>query len=166
MTLEIKKAAIEKITNEIIDRMGFKATIYVSNTVSDVKSDQESISVEIESEESKFLIGRQGANLSALQHLIRLMVQKELSENIHFNVDINNYRKQQQQSVIRLTREMADKALKEKKAIILNPMNSYERRIVHMEVESVNGIKTESIGEGPDRKVVIKPISISEEFDL
>ena len=169
MNLDEKKKLIEETTKEFLDKMDFKATIFTSTTVSPSEDEDESnepISVEIELTDSKYLIGKFGVNLSALQHLLRVIVRKKSGERIEFNVDVNGYRQEQKQSIISFARETAERVAREKKAIILRPMNGYERRLVHMELSNFDGIKTESIGEDEDRKVVVKPISISEELAL
>ena len=169
MQLEEKKKIIEETTKELLEKMGFKATVYTSTTIAPESPEEASpISVEIQLTDSKYLIGKYGINLSALQHLLRIMVRKRAGKNetIDFNVDVNGYRQEQKQSIISLAQESADKASKEKKAVVLRPMNAFERRLVHVELADFDGVKTESIGDGESRKVVIKPISISEELSL
>ena len=169
MQLEEKKKLIEETTKELLEQMGFKATVYTSTTVPPDSQDAINnipISVEIQLTESKYLIGKYGINLSALQHLLRIIVRKRSSEHINFNVDVNGYREEQRQSIVDFARESAEKAMKEKRSITLRPMNAFERRLVHVELSQIEGIRTESIGEGEDRKVVIKPASVSEEPDL
>ena len=168
MQLEEKKKLIEETTKDLLDRMNFKATVYTSTTVlpEEETSDNLPISVEIQLTESKYLIGKFGVNLAALQHLLRIMIRKKAGEQIDFNVDVNGYREEQRQSIINFARESAEKAIQEKKPVMLRPMNAFERRLVHVELSQTEGVKTESIGEGEERKVVIKPASISEKLDL
>lgn len=168
MQLEEKKKLIEETTKDLLDRMSFKATVYTSTTVppEEETSDNLPISVEIQLTESKYLIGKFGVNLAALQHLLRIIIRKKAGEQIDFNVDVNGYREEQRQSIINFARESAEKAIQEKKSVMLRPMNAFERRLVHVELSQTDGVKTESIGEGEERKVVIKPASISEKLDL
>ena len=169
MQLDEKKKLIEEATKDLLERMGFKATIYTATTVTSDENESEEdapISVEIQLSESKYLIGKHGVNLAALQHLLRVLIRKKAGEQINFSVDVNGYREDQRQSIVDLAHEMAEKASQEKKAIILRPMNAYERRLVHVELANNQEIKTESIGEGEERKVVIKPASVSEELGL
>ena len=170
MQLDEKKKLIEETTKELLEKMGFKATVYTATTVTSIDEgetgDENPISVEIQLAESKFLIGKHGVNLSALQHLLRILMRKKAEERINFSVDVNGYREDQRQSIIDLAHEIANKVTQEKKSIVLRPMNAYERRIVHVELANVSDIRTESMGEGEDRKVVVKPASIEDELDL
>ncbi len=168
MQLEEKKKLIEETTRELLGKMGFQATIYIATNVSTSKkeSTEDPISVELQLTDSKYLIGKYGINLSALQHILRILVRNKTSERINFNVDVNNYREEQKQTLINLAVEMGEKVQKEKKSLMLRAMNAYERRIVHVELAKMEDVSTESIGEGEDRKVIIKPASVSDEFDL
>lgn len=169
MQLDEKKKLIEKTTKELLEKMGFKATVYTAITVTssdENASDENPISVEIQLAESKYLIGKHGVNLSALQHLLRILMRKKAQERINFSVDVNGYREDQRQSIIDLAHEVANKVTQEKKSVVLRPMNAYERRIVHVELAKMTDIRTESMGEGEERKVVIKPASIEDQLDL
>lgn len=88
--------------------------------------------------------------------LIRLIAQKNNLEPVF--IDVNNYRKKRKDLIVELSKAAARKTLAEKKEISLPPMNAYERRIVHLELSSRPDIKTESVGEGRERYIVIKPI--------
>jgi len=170
MQIDEKKKLIEETTKELLEKMGFKATVYTATSVTSLEDneteDNNPISVEIQLAESKYLIGKHGVNLSALQHLLRVLMRKKSEDRINFNVDVNGYREDQRQSIVDLAHEVANKVSREKKAVVLRPMNAYERRIVHVELAKMDDIRTESIGEGDDRKVVIKPASIGDELDL
>lgn len=169
MKLEEKKKLIEETTKELLAEMGFQATIYVATSASTSEeevSEETPISVELQLADSKYLIGKYGVNLSALQHILRILIRKKTDERINFNVDVNNYREEQKQAIVALATEMGEKVRTEKKSFMLRPMNAYERRIVHVELAKMEGILTESIGEGEDRKIIIKPTSIEDEFDL
>lgn len=169
MQLEEKKKLIEETTRELLEKMGFQATIYIATSASTTEeevSEETPISVELQLADSKYLIGKYGVNLSALQHILRVLVRNKTDERINFNVDVNNYREEQKQALITLAHEMGDKVRKEKKSAMLRAMNAYERRIVHVELAKMEGIVTESVGEGEDRKVIIKPASVGDEYGL
>lgn len=169
MQLEEKKKLIEETTRELLEKMGFQATIYIATSASTSEeevSEETPISVELQLADSKYLIGKYGVNLSALQHILRVLVRNKTDERINFNVDVNNYREEQKQALITLAHEMGDKVRKEKKSAMLRAMNAYERRIVHVELAKMEGIVTESVGEGEDRKVIIKPASVGDEYGL
>ncbi len=153
-----KKELIKKITQEVLDKMGFEATVVVSTTISD-ENNKENITVEIESPESKFIIGKQGATLVSLQHILKMIVRAQSDDYVNFSVDVNGYRKQQDDYVREAANDLASEALINGRAVTMEPMNGYERRLVHLELEKNTKVKTESIGEGEDRKVIISPIS-------
>lgn len=152
MENESKKKALESITKELLGKMGIDATVYIAENLI---SENGAISIEIQTSESSYLIGRGGINLSALQHIIRIIARKKIGEQIQFTVDVNGYRDDQRQIIIDKAQEMIEEVRRKKKAIELSPMNSYERRIVHMEISKHNDISSDSIGEGEERRVVI-----------
>jgi spoIIIJ-associated protein len=95
-----------------------------------------------------------------LQHIARLLAIKKTEERFNFIVDVNSYRQEKNGSIGKMAREMAEQALQERRAVVLRPMTPYERRIVHLELANNSDIKTESIGEGEERRVVIKPADL------
>lgn len=94
--------------------------------------------------------------LEDFEHLVNLISQKETQQKVW--VDVNNYRRERERLITELAKAAAHKATINKEEIQLPPMNAYERRLVHLEIVSHPDLKTESIGEGKDRSVVIKPI--------
>ena len=110
--------------------------------------------------DANFLIGQSGDNLQALQHIARLLVRRKTDDMVKFILDVNSYKKDQEMSVIDLAKDLAKQAVDEKRTIVMRPMSAYNRRLVHMYLAENNDIKTESIGENGERRVVIKPISI------
>ncbi len=92
-----------------------------------------------------------------LDHLVKLMGQKQKIETTIF-IDINNYRKERESIILEIARGAARKAVATKEGIALPIMNAYERRLIHVELASRPDIKTESVGEGKSRYVVVKPI--------
>ena len=107
-------------------------------------------------EDAKFLIGRNGETLRALEHVARLMLTKE-GEDLNFILDVNDYRKSRVTYLVDLAKEAISRVRNTQKAEALLPMTPYERRVVHMELASCPDLATESIGEEPYRRVVIKP---------
>lgn len=93
-----------------------------------------------------------------LNYLIRLMVDKEEASEKTVFIDINNYRKERENLILELARAAARKSSTTKDEVVLPAMNSYERRLVHMELSSHPDVKTESIGEGRERYITVKPI--------
>lgn len=112
----------------------------------------------IGSRESDLLIGQYGVNLRALQHVLRAMARKKTEEKLKFSVDVNDYNRSKIGSLEDLARSMARQTINDKRPAVLRPMTAYERRIVHLALAENDQVRTESIGEGEERKVVIKPI--------
>ncbi len=146
---------IQETISEIVGKMGFLAETEIKKSLKEESG--EIIVCNIKTNDSKFLIGQYGANLSALQHLARVLIRKKTEEKVNFTVDVNSYRQEKNNSIIEMAREMAEQVIREKRAVVLRPMSSYERRIVHLELSGNAQIATESIGEGENRKVIIKP---------
>ncbi|MEI7890514.1 MAG: R3H domain-containing nucleic acid-binding protein [bacterium] len=154
-TTDIIKQTIE----ELITKMGFDGQVTISASV----DGDDSINCDITtSTDSNFLIGQRGINLQALQHLSRLIVRKHVPEKIRFTLDINNYRQQKNQSIVEQAHSAADEAITQNCSIFMQPMSTYERRIVHLELSGNEKVTTDSVGEGESRKIVIKPIGLVE----
>lgn len=117
------------------------------------------ICIDIEAgDEGKLLIGVQGASLAALQHVIRTMLRRQLAEPVFIIVDVNGYRSRREQSLLHMATVAAAKATATGRTIVLQPMAASERRAVHAALAGRTDIKTESMGDEPGRRVVIKPI--------
>lgn len=148
---------IKGTIEELIAKMGIFSEVEIKKNS---EEDGSELIFNIKTNESNFLIGQYGVNLQSLQHLARLLVRKKTEEKINFLVDVNSYRQEKNKSVENLAKEAAAQAIREKRAVILRPMSSYERRIVHLELAENSQIKTESVGEGENRKIVIKPAEL------
>jgi spoIIIJ-associated protein len=124
-------------------------------------------SVNYESESSRFVIFISEGELfkkllpafvSNLDYLVKLIADKIIEDKTVF-VDINNYRRERENLIIELARAAARKTATTKEEVSLPTMNAYERRLVHLELSSHPDVKTESIGEGRERYIVVKPIT-------
>lgn len=104
----------------------------------------------------RFIIGKNGQNLKALEHLVRAVLLKN-NENQNIVVDINDYKKSRASFVIDAAKQAVSRVRNTQKAEVLIPMSAYERRVVHMELASYPDVVTESIGDEPQRRIVIKP---------
>ena len=118
---------------------------------------KDNLKITIHSENSSILIGKNGRTLSSIQNLLRSAINKETGANINIILDVENYKERQQKNIERLAIKLAKEVRKTKEPITMDSMNSYERRLVHSVLSDFKGIKTESEGEEPNRKVVIKP---------
>src|SRR3989344_4240416 len=108
-------------------------------------------------ENARFLIGKNGQNLRAIEQVVRAMFLKNLNEFKNIVVDVNDYRKAKASYVIDLAKQVVTRVRNTQKAEALLPMSAYERRIVHMELASYPDIATESIGNEPQRRIIVKP---------
>lgn len=104
----------------------------------------------------RFIIGKNGQNLKAFEHLIRAMLLKN-NDGQNIVVDINDYKKSRASYVVDVAKQAVTRVRNTQKAEVLIPMSAYERRIVHMELASYPDVATESIGDEPQRRIVIKP---------
>jgi spoIIIJ-associated protein len=115
------------------------------------------IMVDMNGPDMAVLIGRHGLTLEALQELTRATVQHKTSSHVRLTLDIDGYRERQMEILERKARSLAAKVRSEGRSIALDPMNAYERRIVHAALTEFEGVMTASEGEDPERHVVIKP---------
>lgn len=155
-----KEEMIEVINTsvkELVEKIGIECEIETKEIAQD---DQESFVCNIKTDQSSYLIGQYGINLCALQHIARVIVRKKTNSKANFVLDVNFYRQEKNESVTLLAKSAAERAILEKRVIVLRPMSSYERRLVHMELSKNDQIKTESIGEGEDRRVSVAPIGL------
>lgn len=146
------KTKTKEFLNEVVSKMGIKAFI-------ETFSDNETIKFNIVPENENdigIIIGKRGETLDAIQYLVNLVANRNSKEYVRITVDSNNYREKRIKSLESLANKMASKAKKYNRNMRLEPMNPYERRIVHSALQGVNGIYTASEGEEPYRKVVIK----------
>jgi len=142
---------IKEIIQELLAVMDF------SGTASLDEQQEDFLRINIESPEAGYLIGHDGENLKALQQISRALVSKRIEVPVRFVVDVNNYQKSRLDLLREIAQEMARQALEQQTPRWLSPMNSYERRVVHLALKEIDGIKTESEGEGEMRRVVIRP---------
>lgn len=105
------------------------------------------------------LIGRRGQTLRALQYLAEVHAARRSGERSSLVVDVNEYRRRREEALVRMARRAAQEVLRSRRERRLEAMTSYERRIVHMALQEMRGVKTESEGEEPNRRVVIRPVS-------
>jgi spoIIIJ-associated protein len=162
MNEEIKEL-IQKTVEETLAKGGFSVRTEISLIPSSEEESAEGIKENIvcnilTDNDSSFLIGQYGVNLQALQHLIRLMIRKQTEEKLKFTLDVNSYRQQKNQTLVDQAHLAAEQAIEEGRAVVLRPMSAYERRIIHLELSKNDLIRTESIGDGEDRRVVVKPV--------
>lgn len=104
------------------------------------------------------LIGRRGQALDALQYLLNLAVnRKNAEEKVHFTLDVENYRYRREQSLIKLAKGVAERVIKTRRDVKLEPMNRHERKIIHTVLQENNRVETHSAGEDPYRYIIVSP---------
>ena len=135
---------------QILKGMGFNVNI-------EVKNKEDVPKYIIFSDNDALLIGKNGKNLKALSLVVSGYLNKELGRNYKFVIDVNEYKEKREQSLERLAKRIAREVGQTKVEAKLDPMNSYERRIIHNALGNSKRVYTESEGEEPNRYVVIKP---------
>jgi spoIIIJ-associated protein len=153
---EILSLASE-ILGELLERMQIEAEIHPRVSEPRYPGDTSSLVLDLQGDDLGFLIGRKGETLAAVQHLLRLMVNKVVQQRIHLVVDVEGYKVRREDALKKLALRIADQATRRRRRIALEPMNAYERRIIHITLRNHPTVVTESVGEGPRRKVTIVP---------
>jgi len=150
------QVAIDTVS-ELLTRMGFDAKV-TARWGEPTEADQtRPLHVDIHGDDLSTLIGRKGETLAALQYITRLIVTKELDTPVAIVIDIEGYRDRRERQLRQLARKMAQQAEERGQTLTLEPMPANERRIIHIELRDHPTVYTESIGEGPSRKVTIIP---------
>ena len=122
----------------------------------EIKRNENQINLVIKGDEMKHLIGYKGKTIEAFQSLLNSMLQREDEEYAKVFVEINDYKKKKEEKLRKLANKMAANCVKFRRPIRLEPMSAYERLIIHRELADRTDVETESIGEEPKRRVVIK----------
>jgi len=121
----------------------------------EIKMQKDSLYINIVGNDMAILIGRRGQTLDSLQYLVSLVVNKKREEYLRVVLDTEDYRRKRKETLERLANKLAYKAKKMRKDIVLEPMNPYERRIIHSSLQNNPYVSTRSEGEEPYRKVII-----------
>lgn len=147
--LEKAKENLEKFLNEFLNKLPSKEIEY------EIKIENASLYVEIKGEDINYLIGYRGEVLNALQNVFSAIASKEIEHKIRVILDIYGYRTKREQALRDLAKKLAKTVIKTKKEVKLEPMSAYERKIIHEELQSHSKVETKSIGEEPNRKIII-----------
>ena len=140
----------KEVINEITKLMGLEVNL-------EVRRREENITIKIFSDHNAVLIGKNGNTIQALQTIVRQIIFKEINTNISIILDVENYKEKKIKNIEYLAKKTAREVAKTKVEAKLDSMNSYERRIVHSILSDDKYVYTESIGEEPNRCVVIQP---------
>ena len=145
-------AEIREFLTGLLERMDVEADMEIG------PRDNGGINVELSGKNMGAIIGRRGETLDAIQHLTNYVVNHGSDKRMHINIDAESYRAKREDSLSRLAVKMAEKAIKYKRSMALEPMNSYERHVIHTALQDYEGVTTASTGEEPNRRVVVTPV--------
>lgn len=123
----------------------------------EVKNREDNVSITLYSDNNSILIGKGGRTLDSISMIAKQYIKNEIGTNFRFQLDVGEYKVKQQKNIEYLAKKIAREVAKTKIEAKLDPMNSYERRLVHSVLSDNEKVYTESIGEEPNRAVVIKP---------
>ena len=141
---------IEQFLKGLLEHMGSKAVPHC------VKGEDNTYSVDLVGDDLGYLIGRRGDTLDAIQHLANYSVNRGIEGHVRINVDAEAYREKREESLRRYARKKAQQVLKAHRRTTLEPMNAYERHVIHATLQDTDRITTYSVGTEPNRRVVIE----------
>lgn len=147
MTIPAVKINIKIITDEDV----------FSNKEDFLDAKNDAISLSVFLEEPQVLIGQGGRTLFEIQRILRMILNKKLQKTFYLDLDINEYKNKKTEYLKSLSKDLADQVILTKETKTLFPMPAYERRIVHRELSKRPDVVSESLGEGEDRHIIIKP---------
>jgi len=141
---------IEVFLKGLLEHMGSQAVPHAE------KAENNTYRVELTGEDLGYLIGRRGDTLDALQHLANYTINRGVDGHIRISVDAEDYRRKREESLCRYARKKAQQVLKNRRRCSLEPMNAYERHVIHASLQDMENITTHSTGTEPNRRVVIE----------
>ena len=147
---ESRQEKLESFLTGLFQRMDAESSI---SSVYD--EDAKTISVELTGPKVGILIGRRGETLDAIQHLSNYVINNGTSDRIRVNIDAENYRAKRADSLTRLANKIAGKVVRYRRNMTLEPMNAYERHVIHTALQDFEGVTTYSTGTEPNRRVVV-----------
>ena len=142
----------EEFLTGLLERFGTPAQLNVTENF-----EEKTINIQLSGDNMGAVIGHRGDTLDALQYLTSIVANREEDDRWRITVDTENYRSKREGTLEALAQKTAQKALKYKKAVALEPMNPHERRIIHAALQEVEGVTTYSTGSEPNRKVIVAP---------
>lgn len=142
--------SIKDFLNQVFDAMGMEVEILVTK-----EDDEKNINVELKGKDMGVLIGKRGQTLDSLQYLTNLAVNKQSDSYVKIKLDTEDYRKRRRDTLENLARNIAYKVKRTKRPVSLEPMNPFERRVIHSALQNDRYVTTHSEGEEPYRHVVV-----------
>ena len=146
---DTQRDRVERYLRGLLDCMGIEADIEIT------ERENGGLVANLSGPAMGAVIGRRGETLDAIQHLTNYVVNKNSDKHLHISVDAEAYRSKREESLTRLAEKMAEKAIKYKRSMALEPMNSYERHVIHTALQNYEGVTTSSTGVEPNRRVVV-----------
>ena len=147
--VDTQRDKVERYLRGLLDCMGVDAQIEIT------ERSNGGLTANLSGNGMGAVIGRRGETLDAIQHLVNYSVNRGNDKRMHISVDAENYRSKREESLVHLAEKMAAKAVKYKRSMALEPMNSYERHVIHTALQNYEGVSTSSTGTEPNRRVVV-----------
>ena len=148
------KSSVEDIVKEFLNKVfeAMKLTVVISINFN---KDENIMDIDLSGDDMGVLIGKRGQTLDSLQYLVSLVANKETEDYIRVKVDTENYRQRRKETLENLAKNISFKVKRTKRSVSLEPMNPYERRIIHSALQNDRFVTTHSEGEEPFRRVVV-----------
>ena len=150
--LEETKNNVEKFIKEFLKNLGEEYKY-------DINIEKNEINVKIDGGNSGTLIGYRGETLNALQHILSLIANKHTSAKVRVLLNVDWYKEKREKTLEELALKVSKTVIRTNKSITLEPMNAYERKIIHSKLQDMTDIRTHSIGEEPHRRIVIEKVN-------
>ncbi len=150
--LEGTKNNVEKFIKEFLKNLGEEYKY-------DINIEKNEINVKIDGGNSGTLIGYRGETLNALQHILSLIANKHTSAKVRVLLNVDGYKEKREKTLEELALKVSKTVIRTNKSITLEPMNAYERKIIHSKLQNMTDIRTHSIGEEPHRRIVIEKVN-------
>ena len=150
---EAEFAEVRAFLGGLLEHMGVDAQIDIR------RRENGGIGVNLSGDSMGAIIGRRGETLDAIQHLTNYAVNKGNDKHMHISVDAEGYRSKREESLAHSAEKMAEKVLKYKRSMAFEPMNSYERHVIHTALQNYEGVTTSSTGVEPNRRVVVSSVT-------
>ena len=149
-----KKESVQEIVtnflNKLFSCMGIEVELVIG-----YKEEEGEMDIELKGEDMGLLIGKRGQTLDSIQYLTSLVANKDLEDYVKIKMDTENYRQRRKETIENLAKNIASKVKRTRRNVSLEPMNPYERRIIHSVLQSDPAVSTHSEGEEPYRRVVV-----------
>ena len=147
---EPERDKVEQFLMDVLEKMEIEGTVEI-----ETDDEEKVININIEGKDTGDLIGKKGQNLDSLQYLASIVANKDKEEYYRVKLDTKNYRERRQKTLENMAKNVANKVRKTRRKVVLEPMNPYERRIIHSYLQNESHVTTKSEGEEPYRRVVV-----------